>query len=520
VKDSATKPGSPPSAQSQNLSLAVQSLRQRSTPAGNSDIEIVFAPDHGVYDGRFANNAWLQELPDPIAKLTWDNAVLISPAAAGARGLRTGDMVKLKASGRELDAAVMVLPGQFTGSVTLALGYGREFAGRIAAGAGFNAYKLRSSDAMSFVTGGSLSATGGTYVLASTQDHQAVDTVGGQGVQERLPTLFREGTLAEFKDHPDFAKHRSHVVHRLSLWEEDFAFQSSTDRQGAQYAWAMSIDLNACTGCNACVVACQAENNIPVVGKDQVKRGREMHWIRIDRYFKGHDENSPEAFVLSPVTCMHCENAACEQVCPVAATTHDDQGLNVMVYNRCVGTRYCSNNCPYKVRRFNYFDYHARGALREGPGILHVEPEYYTKPQAGADPLRQMQFNPEVTVRMRGIMEKCTYCVQRITSARIHAKNEWVKAKNLNPNDPAVQDMRVPIADRTVTPACAQACPSQAIVFGDLNDRTSRVAKLHKDPRAYEMLEELNPKPRTKYMAKVRNPAFGHGAHAAHGAHG
>jgi MoCo/4Fe-4S cofactor protein with predicted Tat translocation signal len=518
VKDSAPQAGSPPQVQAQSLAQAAQTLRQRWTPADNNELEVVFVADNGLYDGRFANNAWLQELPDPIAKLTWDNAALISPAAAAARGLRTGDMVRLKANGRELDVAVMVIPGQYSGSATIALGYGREFAGRIAAGAGFNAYKLRSSDAMSFVNG-SLSSTGETYVLASTQDHQAVDTVGGQGVQERLPTLFREGTLSEFTEHPDFAKHRTHVVHRLSLWEEDFAFQSATGREGARYAWAMSIDLNACTGCNACVVACQSENNIPVVGKDQVKRGREMHWIRVDRYFKGHDENSPEAFVLSPVTCMHCENAPCEQVCPVAATTHDDQGLNVMVYNRCVGTRYCSNNCPYKVRRFNYFDYHARGALREGPGILHVEPDYYTKPQMGADPLKQMQFNPEVTVRMRGIMEKCTYCVQRITNARIDAKNQWVTSKNLKPNDPAVQDLRVPILDGTVTPACAQACPAQAIVFGDLNDPGSRVSKLHKNPRTYQMLEELNPKPRTRYMAKIRNPAFGHETHASHGDH-
>jgi molybdopterin-containing oxidoreductase family iron-sulfur binding subunit len=293
------------------------------------------------------------------------------------------------------------------------------------------------------------------------------------------------------------------------LWDEDYPFHTEETRLGAQYAWGMSIDLNACTGCNACVVACQAENNIPIVGKDQVKRGREMHWIRVDRYFKGFDQENPDGYTLAPIPCMHCENAPCEQVCPVAATVHDDQGLNVMVYNRCIGTRYCSNNCPYKVRRFNYFDYHVRQPHRQQPGLLlQVEPEYYAKGQAQADPLKQMQFNPEVTVRMRGIMEKCTYCVQRINKARIEAKNEWVRRKNLNPDDPALKDLRVPIPDGTITPACAQACPAQAIVFGDLNDATSEVAGLHKHERSYQMLEELNSKPRTRYMAKLRNPAF------------
>jgi Fe-S-cluster-containing dehydrogenase component len=342
-----------------------------------------------------------------------------------------------------------------------------------------------------------------------------VDTVGGQGTQERLPTLFREAELNEYGEHPDFAKHRTHVVHRLSMFEENHPFHSESDREGSRYAWAMSIDLNACTGCNACVIACQAENNIPIVGKDQIKRGREMHWIRIDRYFRGQNESYPHGYMLAPVTCNHCENAPCEQVCPVAATVHDEQGLNVMVYNRCIGTRYCSNNCPYKVRRFNYFDYHAREPHREQPGaLLHVNPEYYTKGQAIADPLKQMQFNPEVTVRMRGIMEKCTYCVQRISTARIHAKNDWVTAGA----KPDAAGRVAPVADGAVTPACAQACPARAIVFGDLNDKSSRVAKLHKHERSYEMLEELNTKPRTRYMAKLRNPAFP--SPVSHGGHG
>jgi molybdopterin-containing oxidoreductase family iron-sulfur binding subunit len=375
---------------------------------------------------------------------------------------------------------------------------------------------------MGFATA-SVSVPGRHYDLAITQDHYAIDTVGGQGVQERLPTLFREATLDDYKHHPDFAAHRTHVVHRLSLWEENFPFHADENGRDGRYAWAMSIDLSACTGCSACVIACQAENNIPIVGKEQVKIGREMHWIRVDRYFKGFNQENPDGFVLAPVPCMHCENAPCEQVCPVAATTHDDQGLNVMVYNRCIGTRYCSNNCPYKVRRFNYFDYHARDPHRAQPGaLLQVEPEYYTRKQATPDALKQMQFNPEVTVRMRGIMEKCTYCVQRITRARIEAKNKWVRTKNINPDDPAVKDVRVPIEDGTVVPACAQACPAQAIVFGDLNDRKSRVSQLHQHERTYQMLEELNPKPRTRYMAKIRNPHTSASSSIEHhnGAHG
>jgi molybdopterin-containing oxidoreductase family iron-sulfur binding subunit len=366
---------------------------------------------------------------------------------------------------------------------------------------------------MGFAGGATIAATGDHYLLATTQDHYALDSVGGHGVQDRLPTLFREANLEHYREHPDFASHGTHVVHRLSLFNEDMPFQGPAGHQDARYAWAMSIDLNACTGCNACVVACQAENNIPIVGKDQIKRNREMHWLRVDRYFKGGTEAMPEGFMLSPLMCNHCENAPCEQVCPVAATVHDDDGLNVMVYNRCVGTRYCSNNCPYKVRRFNYFDYWRREPLREQPGVLLQVPEdYYIKSQAKADPLRQMQMNPDVTVRMRGIMEKCTYCVQRITRARIEAKNKWVETK------PADRSQRVaPIPDGTITPACAQACPAQAIVFGDLQDQNSRVSKLHRHNRSYQMLEELNTKPRTRYMAKLRNPAFASASASDHG---
>jgi Fe-S-cluster-containing dehydrogenase component len=503
--------------QAQGLAPNAQSLQAQWDANKGGELEIVFVPDNGLHDGRFANNGWLQELPDPMSKLTWDNALLLSPSAAKSRGLKNGDVVSVQLRGGSLNVPVMVLPGQFAGSAAIALGYGRAFEGKVCTGAGFNVYALRGSDAMGFAGGATITATSETYVLASTQDHHAPDTVGGKGIQERLPTLFREATLDEYQHDPTFAKERTEVVHRLSLWEERHPFHhegAGVADQSQGYAWAMSIDLNACTGCSACVIACQAENNIPIVGKDQVKRQREMHWIRVDRYFKGENYEAPDSFTLAPVPCMHCENAPCEQVCPVAATTHDDQGLNVMVYNRCIGTRYCSNNCPYKVRRFNYFDYHARGPLRQQPGLLlQVEPEYYAKAQSATDPLRQLQFNPEVTVRMRGIMEKCTFCVQRITQARIKAKNAWVKAKNLDPNAPL--DKRVPIEDGAVVPACAQACPAQAIVLGDINDPNSRVSKLHRHERTYEMLEELNTKPRTRYMARVRNPAFTAHSHGA-----
>ncbi|MHC4447209.1 MAG: TAT-variant-translocated molybdopterin oxidoreductase [Planctomycetota bacterium] len=508
-----------PSVRRADLEQSVVSLWQGWQEANRAEgLEIVFTPSASVYDGRFANNGWLQELPDPLTKLTWDNAVLLSPATAEALGVRQGDMVRVTLQDRVADAAVLPMPGQHARSATVALGYGRRFAGRVCRGAGFDFYALRSPGSMGFAPGAKIQKIGGTYVLAVTQDHHAIDTIGGQGTQERLPTIFREATREKYVADPGFANNPGHthvhVAHRLSLFNERHPFQSE-DGIEATYAWGMSIDLSTCTGCAACVVACQAENNIPIVGKDQVKRGREMHWIRVDRYFKGSNPQAPAAMALQPVPCMQCENAACEQVCPVAATVHDKDGLNVMVYNRCIGTRYCSNNCPYKVRRFNYFDYHRRGPLREQPGtLLQVEPEYYTKEPAGAHPLKRMQFNPEVTVRIRGVMEKCTYCVQRISAARIEAKNEWVG------RPPAQRPARVTIPDGTVTPACAQACPAEAIVFGDLNDPASRVATLHRHDRSYQMLEETNSKPRTRYLAKLRNPATGRPPLAEESSHG
>jgi len=387
-------------------------------------------------------------------------------------------------------------------------------------------YPLRQSEAMWFAGGATIEKTGVKYPLATTQDHHAIDVegIGGKGQQQRLGKLYREATLDHYKGHPKFAEHGVHVPHRLSLFEENTL-------EGAEYRWAMSIDLSACTGCNACVVACQAENNIPIVGKEEVIAGREMHWIRVDRYFKfgkregKFDAGKLESIALQPLTCHHCENAPCEQVCPVAATVHDTDGLNVMVYNRCIGTRYCSNNCPYKVRRFNYFDYHRRDPLRERPlPLLQVQPDYYTKRQSGAEELLQMQFNPEVSVRMRGVMEKCTFCTQRIAEAKIEAKNAWVQTP------PAERDHaeRVAVPDGAIQTACEQACPAQAIVFGDLNDAESRVSKLHAHERSYAMLEFLNVKPRVQYLAKLRNPALSEaeagdhadGEHGSPGDHG
>jgi molybdopterin-containing oxidoreductase family iron-sulfur binding subunit len=490
------------------VAAAVDELwRSWAAPAGDG-FEVVFARDASVYDGRFANNGWLQELPDPVTKMTWDNAVCMGPEAAERLGVETGDLVRVSRAGRAATAAVCVVPGHHPESVTLPLGYGRRRAGEVGSGAGFDFYALRTSDAMGIADGAVIERVAGRYELALTQDHHPIDTIGGAGTAKRLPTILREGTLEEYRRDPQFARHRAHAVHRLSLWNESKLLQG-------EYAWGMSIDLSACTGCSACVVACQAENNIPVVGKEEVRRGREMHWIRVDRYFKG-SARAPEAVGLQPVPCMHCETAPCEQVCPVAATVHDHDGLNVMVYNRCVGTRYCSNNCPYKVRRFNYFDYQKRVPARE-KGLLDVQPDYFTRPQSDVNLLKQMQLNPEVTVRSRGVMEKCTYCLQRIAEAKIKAKNEWVK----RPEAEKRSDPRVTVPDGALTTACAQACPAEAIAFGDLNDPGSRVSALREDDRCYEMLEELNVKPRTTYLAKLRNPAPALGPPpAAGGGHG
>ncbi len=436
---------------------------------GPDNLEVVFGRDPALYDGRFANNGWLQELPDFMTKLTWDNAALVGVATAEALGLKHGDLVELELDGRSLEIAVYVLPGHAPWSVTLTLGHGRTRAGRVGTGTGFRTYALRSGAALDGALGLRLSRTGRTYELASTQDHHAIDPTGAEEREKRSHTLVVEGDLDEYEHHPDFASHRGHHPPLVSLWEE---------RAYEGRAWGMTVDLNACIGCNACVTACQAENNIPVVGKDQVALGREMHWLRIDRYFQG-DPDEPRV-AHQPVACVHCELAPCEQVCPVGATMHSEEGLNVMAYNRCVGTRYCSNNCPYKVRRFNFFNNN-----KDIPEVT------------------KLAFNPEVSLRARGVMEKCTYCVQRIEAAKIMAKNEGREVR-----------------DGEVVVACQQTCPTQAIAFGDLNDPDSDVARTTANSRAYHTLAELNIKPRTAYLARLRNPnpelvesTDGHAAH-------
>jgi molybdopterin-containing oxidoreductase family iron-sulfur binding subunit len=414
------------------------SLRAAAAPPDG--LEAIFQPDPTIGDGRHANNAWLQELPKPLTHLTWDNAALFSPATAERLALSNGDRVELSLGRRSLEAPVWILPGHPDDAVTLPLGYGRSRAGKVGNHRGFNAYALRSTQAPGYASGLLLRKTGGKTELACTQLHHAM-----------------EGR--------DLVRTRSARESQGETPPPAPSLYPPVSYPGP--AWGMVIDLGACSGCNACVVACQAENNIPVVGKTEVLRGREMHWIRVDRYFEGDPENP--AVHHQPVPCMHCEEAPCEAVCPVAATVHSSEGLNQMVYNRCVGTRYCSNNCPYKVRRFNFFDY---------PSLA----------RAGSQSLVLLN-NPDVTVRERGVMEKCSYCVQRIVGARIEAEKEGR-----------------PLREGEVVTACQATCPSQAIAFGDLNNRRSKVAGLRSSPLHYGLLEELNTRPRTTYLAKVSNP--------------
>ena len=424
-------------------------------PASSADpksLEINFRRDPSIHDGQFANNGWLQELPKPMTKLTWDNAVLVGPKMAEREGLKTEDMVTLELGGRKISGPVWIQAGHPDYSVTVYLGYGRTRAGRAGTGAGFDAYPLRTTAAPWFATGGKLTKTGGTYKLASTQGYQTMDTPNG----DRRP-LVREASLEEYRKEPKFAQEEQ-PPKELTLYPAvDYAKQD--------YAWGMAIDLNSCVGCNNCMVACQSENNIAVVGKEQVVKGRHMHWLRVDAYYQG-DRDHPKAY-FQPVPCMQCENAPCEVVCPVGATLHSTEGLNDMIYNRCVGTRYCSNNCPYKVRRFNFLLFQ------------DWETEQY-----------KLMRNPDVTVRSRGVMEKCTYCIQRIAERRIDAERADEKIKD----------------DGSLQTACQQSCPAGAITFGNINDPTSRVAKLKAQDRNYGLLADLNTRPRTTYLAEVRNP--------------
>ena len=409
-------------------------------------LELLLRPDPTIGTGRWANSGWLQELPKPHTQLTWDNAALISPTLATQMSLRSGDVVELSLRGRNARVPVFVTPGQAPRSITLHLGYGRRRAGRIGDARGFDAYVLRTIDEPWGAGELQIRKTGSSYALASTQHHFNME--GRE--------LLRVGTLGEYQHNARFATAAEpYESTPPSLYPE---------LPSGQYAWGMCIDLNACIGCKACTVACQAENNIPVVGKEQVQRGREMHWIRVDSYYEGAAEN-PHTY-SQPVPCMMCEHAPCEVVCPVDATLHDSEGLNVQVYNRCVGTRFCSNNCPYKVRRFNFLQY-----VDENTETLKA------------------QRNPEVTVRRRGVMEKCTYCVQRIQSAHIEA-------------DKANRSIR----DGEVVTACQAVCPTQAIHFGNLADPHSEIARAKASPRNYVMLGELNTRPRTSYLARLRNP--------------
>lgn len=447
------------------------------------ELEIVFPPDPSVFDGRFANNGWLQELPKPLTKITWDNALLMSPATAqrlgvsrtfnyygGERGGNTVDMVEISYQGQTLKAAAWIVPGHSNGSVTLHLGYGRKNAGRVGSNTGFNAYSLRNS---AEVWGGEVKVTkiAETYQMACTQ--------GQQVMHGRDHELVRISTFENHKSGKDESHGEGHGEKKEGQAEgkekhfgpthpENLSMYPEWDYT-KEYAWGMTIDMTSCIGCNACAVACQSENNVPVIGKEQVAMGRHMHWIRIDRYYTDNEVHepleNPDAY-FQPVPCMQCEKAPCETVCPVNATSHSSEGLNDMVYNRCVGTRYCANNCPYKVRRFNFLQY-----------------TDFSTPQL------KLLNNPDVTVRSRGVMEKCTYCVQRINYARVEAEKE-----------------NRPIRDGEVVTACQSVCPTQAIVFGNINDPESKVSKLKAEKRNYSVMDELATRPRTTYLSALRNP--------------
>jgi molybdopterin-containing oxidoreductase family iron-sulfur binding subunit len=453
--------------------------------------EVAFVPSYQVFDGRYANVPWLTEMPDPVTKLVWDNAAYVSPATARELGievdigdLATGQRIELRRDGAEpLTMPVFVVPGHADRVITLPLGWGRRHAGSIGSGIGFDVYPFRTSDALGFARDVSVRRVEGRYPLVVTQEHHSM---------EGRPIAI-DATLAQYRQTPDFAQWRNPTPEVPPLWTQvdyrqprppaqggtSYSLQPSGRRTAPdappRYKWGFVVDLSTCTGCSACVVACQAENNIPTVGKRQVELGREMHWMRVDRYYLGGDENHPR-IAVQPMACQHCEEAPCENVCPVNATVHSPEGLNDMAYNRCIGTRYCMNNCPYKVRRFNFLDWH--GEL---------------------DSLERMVFNPNVTVRMRGVMEKCTYCVQRLQAARIRARRE----RRITDTGEIVEPR---VRQDEVTPACAQACPSEAIVFGDLNDVESDVHRMAHLDRHYHVLASIGTQPRTTYLGRIWNP--------------
>jgi MoCo/4Fe-4S cofactor protein with predicted Tat translocation signal len=468
----------------------------------NGELEVVFHPSSFTYDGRYANNAWLWETPDFLTKVTWDNYALVGAHTATGLEIENDTLIKVKVGDRELELPCYTIPGQATGSIGLVLGGGRTAAGRVGGTAtrtvGWDTYKVRTSEGWNYATKATVSATGKHYTLANIQEHWDIRTgvgnlpaivhdanhVNAGGLAERLPQLIRETTNKTLADNQAWRAEESegffndlaNAGNKDRPGEGGLSLFKEKDYQG--HRWAMAIDLSTCTGCNACMVACQAENNVPVVGRKEVMNNREMSWIRIDRYFSGSVED-PQV-VHQPVGCQHCEQAPCEQVCPVGATTHSDEGLNDMAYNRCIGTRYCANNCPYKVRRFNFLDWNKEW-------------------RDARNKVRRLLFNPDVTVRMRGVMEKCTFCVQRIQNAKIRTKAA-VRAGQ----QPGTIDG--PMPDGVVETACQQACPTEAIVFGDLSDKDSRVSRLHEDRRSYALLPETYTKPRNRFLARVRNP--------------
>ena len=447
-----------------NFAASLPAAAPAASGSSAGTLEAVFRPDPTVFDGRFTNNGWLQELPKPFSTLTWDNAAIFSPATASKRDISNGDTLVLKLAGQQVKAPAWVLPGQPDDQVTLHLGYGRRRAGRVGNGQGFDAGALRASSALWIAAGLQIDKTGDSYQMAATQHHHIIDRAGHkveiESDAERERELIRVATLDEFRKNPAFAKDEEEEKTRGLTIYPGFKYEG--------YSWGMAVDTHNCIGCGSCVVACQAENNIPVVGKNEVLLGRVMHWIRVDTYYRDAaqgDLKNPEVY-YQPLLCMHCENAPCEGVCPVGATVHSPEGLNEMIYNRCVGTRYCANNCPYKVRRFNF--------------LLFAD--WTTESLYGAR-------NPNVSVRSRGVMEKCSYCVQRIQSAKIEAEKE---DRGLRDGD--------------IITACQAACPTEALVFGNINDPASKISKLRAQERHYSLLAELNTRPRTTYLARVRNP--------------
>ena len=522
LKDSAAAPVSA----SLSAGAVLKALGQF-TPASVSGLEVILHRDAKVDDGRFTNNGWLQELPDPVTKIVWENVVMISPATGKTLGL-TGpesktdyaaahsgqyeqQVIEVTVNGRTIRGPVWIQPGLADNVIALGLGYGRSVVGRVGAGSGFNAYLLMNSANRHWSSGATLKPILKKAMVATVQEH---------GLMEGRPVI-REANLDQFKSRSDFAAHMDldeHLPHYVPHREDgsikniyQHPYQQNPFTKSEVHQWGMTIDLSSCVGCGACVMACQAENNIPIVGKDQVIRGREMHWLRLDRYYShdpsqaitGEHVSEDPQMVIQPMFCQHCEAAPCESVCPVNATVHDEEGLNVMAYNRCIGTRYCSNNCPFKVRRFNFFDYNKREisyGRTEGNLFLNVEgplfhgplgPNKNTEPQWE---IIKLVKNPDVSVRMRGVMEKCTLCVQRIEQAKIAQKNI------------ARDSSDVAVKDGTIKTACQQVCPAEAIQFGNLLDPKSKVSELKKDPRNYSVLGFLDIRPRVTYLARVRNP--------------